>query len=199
MILKNSVTLARNADELYTLLIDLDSVAPCIPGATVGPTNDDGSRAASIHVRLGPMRFEYAGSVAIVEEHEGDRRAVLEARGEEVMGEGAARATMAMAITPKGSDATVEIETDLHDTGRVAQMGRGLIEEVSQEMLEDFAACLQRRAEGRTASGESASPPKQIERAQQGGVGIGRLLLRIVSKRFRGVIEARRPPIKRKT
>jgi len=132
------------ADKVFSLLLDLDRVAPCIPGATVGPEAADSSRPARIEVRFGPMGFTYEGKVRIAEADPDARRAVLTADVLERAGEGNAAATIAMKAEPIGATATrVAVETDLSITGGAAAMGTGMIEAAAEEMLEEFVAGLE--------------------------------------------------------
>jgi 3-oxosteroid 1-dehydrogenase len=139
MIIKSVFKLNQPADEVYAMLLDLDAVTPCIPGASVGADRPDGSRDASVEVAFGPMRFNYAGRVQIAEADEKTRRAVLEAAVNEKSGEGDARAHIEMRVTALGpKESRVDVINDLAITGGAAQMGTGMIEDFAEEMLDDF-------------------------------------------------------------
>ena len=90
MLLSNSAFLTQDPDRVYGFLLDLDAVAPCIPGASLGPAGADGSREATVLVRLGPMRFTYSGAVTILESDPRARRAVLQVDAREASGAGTA-------------------------------------------------------------------------------------------------------------
>src|SRR3954447_18367499 len=123
MIINNAFELDQPAEEVFRMLLDLDAVAPCIPGATVGDQRADGSRDASIEVRFGPMRFDYAGSVRIADVDEPAKRAVLEAQAAERSGEGDANARITMQTVAAGAARSrVHVATDLVMTGGAAQM-----------------------------------------------------------------------------
>jgi hypothetical protein len=157
MIISNEVELDAAPGEVYDLLMDLDAVAPCIPGATLGATGDDGAREAEIEVAFGPMRFRYAGTVRIAETREDVREAVLEAKARETSGEGSASARIAMRVGEAPAGSLVEIETDLRVTGGVAQIGRGMIEELGQELLDEFGVTLSRQLAARGARDSAAT------------------------------------------
>ena len=133
------------APETYALLIDLERVAACIPGGEVGPREDDGSHAAEITVRLGPMRMNYRGKVRIDEHDDDARRAVLATDLRERGGQGAAKATMTMAVFEGEGGSRVETVTDVSLTGRAAQMGRGIVDDVAARMVAEMADCLAAR------------------------------------------------------
>src|SRR3954451_14002314 len=138
MIIKSVFNLDEPADDVFAVLLDLDAVTPCIPGATLGPAQADGAREASVEVRFGTMRFNYAGTVRIAESDTQARRAVLGATGNEKAPEGNADARIVMQVVPIGAKKTrVDVINDLTITGGAAQMGTGMIEDFAEEMLED--------------------------------------------------------------
>ncbi len=132
---------------------DIESVAGCFPGAVVtGVEGDDFT--GTCKVKLGPIALTYAGSGTFVEKDEGAGRFVLEAKGKDKRGNGTAGATVTASLTEAGPDRTdVEVLTDLSITGKPAQFGRGVIQDVSDKLLGQFMDCLEQRLGG---SGESA-------------------------------------------
>jgi uncharacterized protein len=131
--------------EVYGLLVDLERVAPCIPGGEVGPRAEDGSHPATIAVRLGPMRMSYQGKVRIEERDDAANRAVLAAEVREQRGQGTAKATMQMAVATSESGSRVDTLTDVKLTGRAAQMGRGVVDDVAARMVMEMADCIASR------------------------------------------------------
>ena len=93
-------TIPSPPDEAYRFLLEVDRVAPCVPGGELGPRCADGSYPAKVTVRLGPMRLVYAGSLSIAEQDGSERRAVLRATALESAGQGTVYATMTMRVTP---------------------------------------------------------------------------------------------------
>jgi uncharacterized protein len=142
--------------ETYELLVDLERVAPCIPGGEVGPRGDDGSHPASIAVRLGPMRMNYRGKVRITDRDDPAGRAVLAADVREQRGQGTAQAKMTMAVAASGSGSLVETVTDVKLTGRAAQMGRGVVDDVAARLVAEMAACIAARFAPAEGTGEPA-------------------------------------------
>jgi uncharacterized protein len=147
------------APETYALLIDLERVAACIPGGEVGPREDDGAHAARITVKVGPMRMNYGGKVRIDEHDDDARRAVLSTDVREQRGQGTAKAKMTMAVEPSGSGSRVETVTDVRLTGRAAQMGRGVVDDVAARLVAEMAACIAARL-GPADDGEQALPSR---------------------------------------
>jgi carbon monoxide dehydrogenase subunit G len=192
MLLSNSASLTQDPDRVYGFLLDLDAVAPCIPGATLGPAGADGSREATVLVRLGPMRFTYTGVVTILESDPRARRAVLQVDAREASGAGTARAQITLSVLPADDPlgARIDIDNDLTLSGGAAQTGRGMIAALAEEMLEDFRDALIERLEAEPAQldGDSSSARPALAPRQQ-HVGF-RLVWRIVRRWLR---QAARP------
>jgi len=154
----------RPPEEAYTLLLDLERVAPCFPGAELGGEADGDARAVTVTVRLGPMRLVYDGTVRIAERDDAGRRAVLQGDARDRRGAGTARASIAMSVAPNGSGSVVDAVADLELGGRAAQLGQGIVQDVSRRLVGDMAACLAERlgpseaAGGRPNGGEAAEP-----------------------------------------
>lgn len=172
-------------DDAYGLLLDLDRVAPCLPGATLGPATPDGARELTLTMRLGPMRFAYAGTISISERDSARRRAVLVGAAREQRGQGTAKATISMEVAPNGNgSSTIESVARIELTGRAAQTGRGIVEDVSRQMIDQMAQCLSvRHAPGDTeAAGDGAATGGSQE------IRPARLLARIVWQRIRRLL-----------
>jgi carbon monoxide dehydrogenase subunit G len=174
-------------DVAYELLLDLDQVVPCLPGAQLGGERDDGSRVLQMAVKLGPMRFSYEGTVRIAEQDPEARRAVLAGSAREARGQGSADGVVAMQVAPgeTGSIVTAEIEANL--AGRAAQMGQGVVQPVVRELMRQMTACLERRVSAPAAApaaGEAAAAPSRPPETEQ-PLRAGSLLLRVVRSWFR--------------
>lgn len=136
MKLTHSFTAPAPAEEVWEALLDPERVAPCLPGATL--TSVDGKTFnGEVKVKLGPVQLLYRGSGEFVEIDPVLRRAVLKAAGKDTRGNGTASALVTFQVGD-----TVEVETELSVTGRPAQLGRGLIAEVSGKLVDQFAECL---------------------------------------------------------
>jgi carbon monoxide dehydrogenase subunit G len=160
MQITNHFTLGLPPERAYELLLDLEQVTPCLPGAELGEEQDDGSRAVKVTVKLGPMRFVYDGSVRIADHDDDARRAVLVGQARETRGQGSAQATITMTVGEADAGSSVEAAADVELTGRAAQMGRGVVEDVAKKMIADMASCLELRfASLETPRVESPGPP----------------------------------------
>lgn len=136
MKLTHSFTAPAPAEEVWEALLDPERVAPCLPGASL--TSVDGkSFSGEVKVKLGPVQLLYRGTGEFVEIDPVLRRAVMKAAGKDTRGNGTASAVVTFQVGD-----TVEVETDLAITGRPAQLGRGLISEVSGKLVDQFAECL---------------------------------------------------------
>jgi carbon monoxide dehydrogenase subunit G len=144
-------------DEAYALLLDLERVAPCMPGATLGDEREDGSRQLTVTVRLGPMKFVYGGTVRIAERDDAARRAVLVGAARETRGQGNASATITMTVSSADGGSRVDSQAAIELTGRAAQTGRGIVEDVSRRMVGQMAECLA----AKTAAPEPAAKPEE--------------------------------------
>ena len=140
MRIENTFDVAADPADVYALMLDPARVAPCIPGAEVVGQRDDGGYDARVVVKLGPVKMSYAGVVSIVEHDDANRTAAMRARGSEARGQGNVDATMHMAVAAGAAGGShVDVATDMQVTGRVAQMGQGIMQDVAERMIGDMA------------------------------------------------------------
>lgn len=143
-------------DLAWDRLLDLEKIAPCLPGAAIQERIGDGEYAGTMRVEIGPITVSYNGTVGFEEMDEKAHRAVIRATGREARGQGTATATIVSTLRDEGGGTRVNVETDMRLTGRVAQFGRGMAQSVAKEMLDEFAACLEQEISGADASEEPA-------------------------------------------
>ena len=149
MKLENEFTVAAPLDQTWSTLLDIERVASCLPGAKLESESSDGTYRGEMTVKLGPMTLSYKGTARLAEVEEDEHIAVLEARARETRGSGMASAMIRNQLTARDEGTTVvKVETDLNITGRPAQFGRGIMEDVSSRMLDDFARRLEREIVG---------------------------------------------------
>jgi carbon monoxide dehydrogenase subunit G len=142
MKLEHEFTVPTSIDEAWKVLLDVERVAPCMPGATL-LTVDGDEFTGTVKVKVGPIQVTYKGQAKFTNLDEAAHRAVIEASGKEARGSGTAAATVTAVLTPSGDAATtVAVETELNVTGRPAQFGRGVMEEVAGKLIGQFANCL---------------------------------------------------------
>jgi uncharacterized protein len=143
MQLEHRFTVPAPIDVAWEALNDLESVGSCFPGATI--TSVEGEEfAGTCKIKLGPISMQYSGSGRFVERDEATRRAVIEAKGKDKRGNGTAAVTVTASLTAEADDrTTVVVDTDLNITGKPAQFGRGVIQDVSDKLLGQFTECLE--------------------------------------------------------
>lgn len=144
MELRHSFTVPTAPDDAWLLFMDLQKVGGCFPGATVTDVSGDGF-SGTVKVKLGPIQLLYAGSGSFVEKDDATRRAVIEAKGKDKRGNGTAGATVTIVLEPDGDGTRADVVTDLAVTGKPAQFGRGVMQDVSDKLLGQFIACIERQ------------------------------------------------------
>ena len=144
--------------QVWAALNDLERVAPCLPGAAITDHDEDGTYRGTFTVKLGPMTAAYNGTIKIEDTDEATHTATLKARGTDKRGQGGANATIVNTLTEHDGGTQVSAVTDFSITGRLAQFGRGgIMQDVSNRLLRDFATCLSTRlAEGPAAGAPAA-------------------------------------------
>ncbi len=151
-------------DDAWAHFNDIASVAECFPGASVTSVDGD-SFAGSVKVKLGPIALVYNGTGTFTEKDEANHRFVVAAKGKDKRGNGTAGADVVMTMVESGSSTDVEVVTDLAITGKPAQFGRGVMQDVSDKLLGQFVACLEQRLEVPLDefTAEGAPPPEPEE------------------------------------
>ncbi|MGH3328822.1 MAG: SRPBCC family protein [Streptomycetales bacterium] len=146
----------------WQALLDVQRVAPCMPGATLDEVDGD-EFTGRVKVKVGPITVIYQGRARFEEKDEDARRVVIAASGKETRGSGTARATVTAQLRDEGSNTHVGVLTDLAITGKPAQFGRGVMQDVGNKILGQFADCLAeqlaRPITTETAGGETAGAP----------------------------------------
>ncbi len=144
MELTHDFTVPADVDTTWATFMDLERVGSCFPGATVTEVSEEGF-AGTVKVKLGPIALQYAGTGHFVEKDDAAKHAVIEAKGKDKRGNGTAGATVRIQLAPDGTGTRVEVVTDLAVTGKPAQFGRGVMQDVSDKLLGQFVACLEQR------------------------------------------------------
>src|SRR4051812_47189009 len=136
MKLEQSFEIAAPVEKVWAALIDIEFVAPCLPGAQVSGRGDDGSYRGTFTVKLGPTTAVYNGTLRIDDVDEATHTATLHARGTDKRGQGGATATIVNRLETAGDGTRVVAETDFTITGKLARFGRGgMIEDISNRLL----------------------------------------------------------------
>lgn len=142
MKIENSFTVDAPIAEAWVLLTDLAEIAPCLPGAKL-TDETDGVYSGGVKIKVGPVTAEYKGSAEFVQKDDDAYRAVIDGKGRDTRGAGNAQATITAQMTAVGDKTQVDIETDLKVSGKVAQFGRGVMQDVSTKLMGQFADCLE--------------------------------------------------------
>lgn len=167
MRLDHEFTVPVPAAQAWPVLLDIDRIAPCMPGATITKVDGDDFEG-TVKVKVGPITVTYGGTASFLEKDEAQRIAVIEARGKETRGSGTANARITAQLFDNGDDSTrVAVVTDLSITGKPAQFGRGVMNDVGNKLLGRFADCLAGELGG-TSMAAPAPAPAGAEPASAG-------------------------------
>ena len=191
MEIENEFSVPAPVDHVWAFLLDVERVAPCMPGAELTEVVDDTTWKGKVHMKLGPVSLAFSGTVTMQERDDEARRVVLAAKGMEQKGKGAANASVTSWLEPGDGATTVKMKADIHLTGTVAQMSRGLLPEVSRKLTAQFADCLHQSMEAQevelTASADiAAETPEPTRTKAIGGFRLGLSAIWAAVKRFFG-------------
>src|SRR5690242_20294129 len=154
---ENTFAVDAPIDEVYATLLDVERVAPCVPGAEVLEKTGDDAYQIAIKVRVGPISMTYRGNVEIVERDEANHRAVMRARARETRGQGTADARVDLSLEQSGATTNGTMVADVQLAGRAAAMGRGVIQDVSAKIVSTFAQNLETMLAGGGGAAEAAA------------------------------------------
>jgi carbon monoxide dehydrogenase subunit G len=154
------------AKQAWQVLLDVERIAPCLPGATVDSVQDD-TFAGRVKVKVGPITVTYQGNATFTERDESSHRVTIKANGREARGAGTAAATVEAVLHDEGERTRVRVDTELAITGRPAQFGRGVLVDVSNKLLGTFADCLER-----TLAADQPAPAVAISESPPAPSGI---------------------------
>ncbi len=204
MDLTNSFTVPADIDTAWDTLLDVEAIAPCMPGAKLTSVDGD-DFAGTVKVKLGPVSLTYGGEAMFLEKDVENRVAIIEGTGKETRGSGTAKAVVTTALIAESAEVTrVDVTTNLTITGKAAQFGRGVMQDVAGRLVDQFASNLEGVIASRMSSGGSATgvesgigdesgapagahaasvpptPPVEAEALDLGAVAAGPVLKRVV-------------------
>jgi carbon monoxide dehydrogenase subunit G len=143
MKLEHSFDVEAPLERVWARLIDVEKVAPCLPGAEISESSDGGVYEGSFTVKLGPTTAAYAGKLQLADVDDIHHRVTMSANGRDKRGQGSAKATITSEMSEADGITHVDVATDFTLTGRLARFGRGgMIEDVSNRLVGDFVECL---------------------------------------------------------
>jgi carbon monoxide dehydrogenase subunit G len=157
MQIENSFAVKASPDRVYEFLLDVNNVVSCVPGAELSEVVDPNTFKGKVRIKVGPVTVNYNGTARITSRDADTRTATLEAEGRETTGSGTAQATTIMAVAADGAGSTVTLTTDFTVVGRIAQFGRGIMEDVSRHLVGQAAECIQSKLEGPPPSATPAA------------------------------------------
>jgi uncharacterized protein len=161
---ENSFQVDAPIEQVWDALLDVERVAPCMPGAEVLERKGDDSYAVGIKVKVGPVSMQYRGEVEIVDRDAAAHLAHMQARAKETRGQGTASADIETRLSGNGSSTHATIVTELQIRGRAAAMGQGVMQDVASKLVETFAANLSEMlGSGQAAPPKLASAPEPAE------------------------------------
>jgi uncharacterized protein len=166
--IENSFAVKAPPDRVYEFLLDVNNVVSCVPGAELSEVVDPNTFKGKVRIKVGPVTVSYNGTARITARDAATRTATLEAEGRETTGSGSAQASTVMSVAVDGEGSTVTLATDFTVVGRVAQFGRGIMEDVSRHLVAQAAECIQSTLE---APPPGASPPPGAAAAPSGNPG----------------------------
>src|SRR5215217_4048612 len=135
-------------ERVWETVLDVERVAPTVPGAQVLERTGDDAYKVAITVRVGPMSMTYRGEVEITERDESAHRAVMKARAKESRGQGTADADVTIVLVGANGGTSATVSTDVQLSGKIATMGQGVLQDVSRRLVETFAGNLAAMLEG---------------------------------------------------
>jgi carbon monoxide dehydrogenase subunit G len=168
MQLENSFSVGAPPDRVFAYLLDVNKVVGCVPGAELSEVVDPTTFKGKVKVKVGPITVAYSGTARIADRNDAARSATLEAEGRETTGPGSARAKALMTVEADGAGSTVKIVTDYSVAGRVAQFGRGVMEDVSRRIVNDMAACIKTNVEAGEPGSTGGDGPGTATAARPG-------------------------------
>ncbi|MFF5258818.1 SRPBCC family protein [Actinomadura viridis] len=163
MELDHEFTVPVPVDQAWSVLLDVERVASCMPGATLDSADGD-EYAGRLKVKVGAMTITYRGTARITSADEASRTVTLEAAAKESRGSGTASATVVSRLHGEGDTTRVSVHTELNVTGRPAQFGRNILSEVGAKLVQRFATALAEELE--STPGPEAAGPEKAEAAE---------------------------------
>jgi len=186
--LNNEFRVAVPAAKTWEVLTNVERVAPCLPGATLLSVDGDDFTGA-VKVKVGPITVSYKGIASFQEKDAVAQRVVLKAEGKETRGNGTAAALVTAQLKDEGDSTSVVITTDLAISGKAAQFGRGVLADVSGNLIAQFARNLEAELLGGAAAPASAAAESAVTPGDSAdSVDLLKVVAMPVAKRFGPVV-----------
>ena len=182
--LENEFTVPVSTDEVWEFLLDPRRVAPCMPGAELTEVLNDRQYKGKVHIKMGPVSLSFNGDVDITERDDAAKRMVMKAKGSELKGKGQANATVISTLERNGSGTRMRISQDIDLSGPLAQYGRGMIQDVSGSLMDEFADRIQADLTRGKNGAPAASAPVRRKKNQVSGFKLGWIAFKSGIARF---------------
>ncbi|HSM45981.1 MAG TPA: SRPBCC family protein [Acidimicrobiia bacterium] len=185
MLIKNSIEVDQPIDKVWEFCQDVPQVGACLPGAELNEELGPDQYAGKVGISMGPIKMQFSGTADVTERDEANKTIIIDAAGSDEKGQGQAALGLSVRLVPTAGGTRLEVEQDIQLSGAAAQYGRGMIGDVSQVLMRDFATNMQDRLD----AFERGVAPDQMQQAQRvGGFTIGLkaawMALKRVGRRF---------------
>jgi len=167
MEINDSFRVSTPIDATWKVMLDIEGIAPCLPGAQLQEVEGDEYRGI-VKVKVGPITAQYKGTARLAEVDEANHRLVIDASGRDTRGQGNAKATIVVTMMAEGGGTKVDVSTDLSITGKVAQFGRGVLADVSSKLMGQFVENVERDVLGSAGGGDTGHAGGAYEQALEG-------------------------------
>ena len=169
MEINDSFRVSTPIDATWKVMLDIEGIAPCLPGAQLQEVEGDEYRGI-VKVKVGPITAQYKGTARLAEVDEANHRLVIDASGRDTRGQGNAKATIVVTMAPEGAGTKVDVATDLSITGKVAQFGRGVLVDVSSKLMGQFVENIERDVLTTAGGGDTSHAGGAYEQALESAV-----------------------------
>jgi uncharacterized protein len=171
-------------DSVWDAVLDVERVAPTVPGAQVLERTGDDAYKVAIKVRVGPMSMTYRGEVEIAERDDEAHRAVMKARAKETRGQGTADADVTMQLRGENGRTSATVTTDVELSGKAATMGQGVLQDVAGRLVQTFARNLATMLEGGEVAPAATPPPPRPAPEREDALDLGSLGGAVIAERL---------------
>ncbi len=169
MEIADSFRVSTPIDETWKVLLDIERIAPALPGAQLQEVEGAEYRGV-VKIKVGPISAQYRGTAKLAEVDEPNHRIMIDASGRDTRGQGNAKAQIVVTMRQEGAGTNVEVVTDLAITGKVAQLGRGMLADVSSKLMGQFVDNLERDVLTAAGGGDTSHAGGPYEQALEEGV-----------------------------
>jgi carbon monoxide dehydrogenase subunit G len=173
MLIENTFEVPATIDRVWNYMLDVEKVVPCMPGAELTETIDESHWKGKVTVKLGPVSLSFVGKVELHERDDAGHRVVLKGSGMEQRGKGAASATVTSSLEETTDGTKISIVQDITVQGQAAQFSRGMMQDVSSKLTQQFADCLKANMAAEEAARPGEEPAPQVTAGEVRGIRLG--------------------------